>query len=102
MLYGNVPQKLTMKNTKLEINSHHDASCAIEYAFKMVLTNCCYQIVHHIEKCAGTPMPSKTTSTVMWKSVLVPQARYYSTNSKLRLCDCIFRNMFDCIFQNIS
>ena len=29
------------------------------------------KLIHHIEKCAGTPMPSKTTSTVMWKRLSV-------------------------------
>ena len=41
--------------------------------FKWFLRIVAIKLIHHIEKCAGTLVPSKTASTIMWKRVLVPR-----------------------------
>ena len=57
---------------KSHINAIASHVVPLNVHFKWFLRIVAIKLIHHIEKCAGTPVPSKTASTMMWKSVLVP------------------------------
>ena len=71
-----LPCKCTVKGAKVRIqpNNRREPHGAIEYAFKMVLTNSCYQIASSYRKVRWYPHTLKTVGTVIMENVPVPSA----------------------------
>ena len=57
-------------------------------------------LIHHIEKCVSTPVPSKTAGTIMWKSVLVPPPPFVRPVKPFK-CPCESRGAIIMLFAMV-